>query len=412
MNYEELLHAKENSTGRAARMPFGNLLKKQIDGKYHYVLEFRHEIAEKPGFKEALKNDERTALSLKSKQQLRYVISERDGVTELELDQGQYQTLEQLLSDNPAIVAKTGFVDNLVNGLLDIADELHQHSVFQLSFSPRNVLIRKGDEMPMLLLHASAFVRSVESTLLFDGQEDFVAPEALSGEKVTAASDIFSIAKLVEWLHQQGDMSFEYKRMVKKATQPEPGKRYDSVTELRSALKSMRNTKHSAIMFVSALIVALLCVWLYFELVPKGESIEFIEGAPAEEEESLLDEGGFDPESDIDIWADVDTTDTATVEEREAMETYMKKAEDIFRKRFALEADRILSKVYNDASMNANEKVFIANTNVMRDQLLKVQTELAEQTGISDLKAGRIAMEVIDQLTEEKKNSLTNNVNQ
>jgi len=85
----------------------------------------------------------------------------------------------------------------------------------------------------------------------------------------------------------------------------------------------------------------------------------------------------------------------------------MQKAEDIFRKRFTKEADQILSRVYNNENMNANEKTFMANTNAMRDDLVKLQTDLTEQTGITSDKASRIAMEVIDQLTLEKQRKLS-----
>jgi uncharacterized protein YdaT len=92
--------------------------------------------------------------------------------------------------------------------------------------------------------------------------------------------------------------------------------------------------------------------------------------------------------------------------ERKMIDVYMKKAEDIYRKQFRTEADRILSKVYNNERMNASEKSFMASSNAMRDELIKVQNELAVHAGISDDRAGRIATEVIDQLTREKTEAL------
>ena len=407
MNYEEMLNAKDGGSAHASRMPFGNLVKKQIDGKYRYVVELHRDLMERPGFMEALQTDQQLAMSLKSRGQARFIVEQNGETPRLELELGHYHTLDQLLNDNPAIVAHSGFIDTVVAGLLDVLEELHQHSAYYLCLSPRNVLVRKADSEPLLLLHASAFARSVGSSQLFADMESFVAPEVLAGQEPTASSDIFSLGRLIECLYQNAKMPMEYKQVVKKATQQEPSKRYASIADMRAGLKGLRNTKQSLVMFLSAVAVALVCVWLYFELVPTAENIEFVEGVPTEAEESLLDEGGYYPGSDSDEWSDSDSIDVSAMEERLSMDAYMKKAEDIFRKRFTQEADRILSKVYNNSNMNASEKTFIASTNVMHDELLKAQSELTEQTGISDQSAERIAMEVIDRLTYEKQKTLT-----
>lgn len=407
MNFEEMLNAKDGNNSRTGRMPFGFLRKMQIEGKYRYVLELHDELVGRPGFKDALKADAKAIGTMKSRQQVHFLEFEHEGALLLELEQGQYQTLEQVLADNPAIVAKTGFIDRVVDGLLEIAEELHQKSLYHVCLSPQNVLLRKGDEMPMLLLHASAFSSSVAASHLFVDMEHFLAPEVLAGQEVTAASDVYSQGKLIDWLYQHGAITYEYKRVVKKAVQEEPAKRFASVQEMRSALKSLRGTKRSVVSFVAAVAVVLFCLFLYFELVPQADNIEFVEGAPAEPEVSLLDDGNFDPEKDSNLWSDSDSVEVDTLGERMAMEAYMQKAEEIFRKRFTREADQILSRVYNNENMNANEKTFMANTNAMHADLVKLQTDLTEQTGITSDKASRIAMEVIDHLTLEKQKSLT-----
>ena len=407
MNFEEMLNAKDGNNSRTGRMPFGFLRKMQIEGKYRYVLELHDQLVGRPGFKDALQADAKAIGTIKSHQQVHFLEMEHDGALLLELEQGQYQTLEQVLADNPAIVAKSGFIDHVVDGLLEIAEELHQKSLFHLCFSPQNVLLRKGDEKPMLLLHASAFSSSVAASHLFVDMEHFLAPEVLAGQAVTAASDVYSLGKLIDWLYQHGAITYEYKRVVKKAIQEDPAKRYASTQDMRAALKSLRGAKHSVVSFIAAVAVVLLCLFLYFELVPQADNIEFVEGVPAEPEVSLLDDGNFDPERDNDLWSDSDSVEVDTLGERMAMEAYMQKAEEIFRKRFTREADQILSRVYNNENMNANEKTFMANTNAMHADLVKLQTELTEQTGISSDKASRIAMEVIDHLTLEKQKGLT-----
>ena len=41
------------------------------------------------------------------------------GLYELGLETGNYQTLSQLIFDNPAVVAQKGFVDQMVKSLID-----------------------------------------------------------------------------------------------------------------------------------------------------------------------------------------------------------------------------------------------------------------------------------------------------
>jgi serine/threonine protein kinase len=271
------------------------------------------------------------------------------------------------------------------------------------------VLVRKGDEMPMLLLHASQFAKVNDWLHIYDGQESFIAPEVLAGETMTERSDIYSLGCFIKWLFSQGSLPYEYKTVVAKATKEDATKRYASIADMRSALIKARAAKRSVISLAIALFVALVCVGLFFEMMPEGEDIEFVQAAPKEADEDLLD-AGFDPMNELAqaspldsaMMADSLAADTIADDERQTMETYMKKAEDIFRKQFAKEADRILTKIYSDENMNASEKTFIANSNAMRDELMKIQNTLAEQAGISDNRAGRIATEEIDRITREK----------
>ena len=103
---------------------------------------------------------------------------------------------------------------------------------------------------------------------------------------------------------------------------------------------------------------------------------------------------------------DTSLVDSITEEEKRTLDDYMKKAEDIFRKQFTKEADKILSKVLNDSKMSDSEKEFMTSNNAMRDELMQLQTELAEQAGISDDRAGRISTEVLNQLYIEKQKKL------
>lgn len=406
MNYEELLNAREAEGMHADQMPFGSLRKELIDNKYHYVLKMPTALTERWGFSEAIEAEQRLSRMLRSKQQLHFEMQQdAEGASQLVLEPGTYQTLAQLLNTNPAIMAKSGFVDSVVSGLFDITEELHEHGVFHVCFSPQNVLIRKGSDNPLLLLHASSFAKSGDVLDIFAGMDDFLAPELKEGKEMGIQSDIYSIGKLMEALYQQGSIPFEYKKVAQKATQLDPQKRYATVAEMREALNARRSMKRTFLSLVAALIVTACCVGLYFELLPEPTDVEFVEAAPKTPETDMLDDDSFSKEMEMLIEA-ADSIDTLTVEEREEMETYMKKAEEIFRKQFTQKADNILSKVYSNERMSDEEKTFMAGNNAMRDELLKAESELAEQAGISEEKAGRIMTEVLNQLYYEKQKAM------
>ncbi len=414
MNFEEMLHAREGNSTRQENLPFGVLYKKQVDHKYVLVLSVKPQLLDSLGIRKALQDDYSKNQHIRIKEQLHYELHEmEDGQVELELEGGSYQSFAQLLEVNPAVVAKSGFVDDVISRLFDGLDQLHAESLFYLCLAPQNLLIRKGDEMPMMLLHASSFPLKPILEIAFESCKDYIAPEVLEGEPISARSDIYSLGCFIRFLFSQGSVPFEYKGLIDKATQQDPEKRYNSIADMKSALQKRRAFKHSFLSFVAALVVVLCCVGLYVELVPEAEDVEFIEVPQKEQTSELFDESFSPVDSvELEILSDSGDMDTVTVEEREAIDIYMKKSEEIFRKTFAKEADRILSKIYSDENMSASEKKFMSSNNAMRDELMKVQQSLAEQSGISDDVAGRISMEVIDAITIEKQKHLKYNSSQ
>lgn len=404
MTYEEIVNSNAAVNSKNGLTPYGRIDRQQVDKKYHSVMTLKPELTSRLGFVEALKTDLNACMTLKAKQQLHGELKQDGDKYTIELETGTYQTLAHVVNDNPAIVAKAGFIDSVVEGLMDLLEEMHARQIYALCLAPENILIRKGDETAMLLLHGSSFSRIIEAKELFGGYEDYLAPELRDGGEITEQSDIYSLGKLVEWMFNQGSMPYEYKKIVGTATQETAKRRFKSIEAMHNSLNTEKNKKRSFFSLIAALAIVVVCIGLYFELMPKAENIEFVEPAPKEQEESLLDQGGFDPEQEM--LKDTSLVDSITEEEKRTLDDYMKKAEDIFRKQFTKEADKILSKVLNDSKMSDSEKEFMTSNNAMRDELMQLQTELAEQAGISDDRAGRISTEVLNQLYIEKQKKL------
>jgi hypothetical protein len=81
-------------------------------------------------------------------------------------------------------------------------------------------------------------------------------------------------------------------------------------------------------------------------------------------------------------------------------------AEEIFRRRYEKEAERILSKIYNKDYMNNSEKKFMSESESTIDELMKVQDEMTAESGLSPERARLISTQIIERITEQKKKAL------
>jgi len=405
MNFEEMLNSQDGAATHREQLPFGVFYKKLIGRKYRNVLELKPELADSMVFCEALKNEQRITSAMTNRQQLHYELHEDSGgVYELEIEQGSFQSFAQLIANTPSVVAKPGYIDSVIKSLLDVMELLHEQEIYHLCFAPQNIFVRKGDNSPVLLCHGSSFSKLNNLTVLFEDFKDFVAPEVFDEREMSPQSDIYSLGKFIEWLYQHGDMPFEYSKVVAKATRLDPSERYDSVSAMRSAITAKRNMRHSLMSVAAAVFVVVVCVALYFDMMPETSEVEFVEGVATEEPEDPF-ERGFDETTELGVW-DVEPDDTLTPAERKKIEDYNNKAEEIFRKQFAKKADKILSKVYNKERMSESEKNFMASSSAMQGELEKAMSDLAGQAGLPEDKAGRIATEVLDQLTAQKQKEL------
>lgn len=399
MNFEELLNVQEGQKPHRESTPLGSYYRRQVDGKYRYVIDLRPELTDSIVFSEALKQEQQWAVRQRGKNQLHYNLHQDSGglLYEVELEQGHFLTLRSLLEQNPAAVAGKDFVDNIVMPLIEYGSTLNEAGVLHLCFAPNNVFVRKSDNHPFLLTHGSFYKAMSDQRELFAGAEDYVAPEVLAGQEATDCSDVYSMGKLIAFLHEQGDMSFEYKQVVKKATAEDPAKRYKSLDEMRKAIIQMRSMRRSALLMAASLIISLLAVYFYVSSLPETTNVEFVEPAQQQTNDLFTND-----ELDEDTVFLADTVDLSDDE-------MMKKAEMIYRKRYQKAADKILSRVYNSKHMGSSEKSFMANSQSMAEELLKVQQELAGEAGLPDGLAGRIGHEIVEQLTQQKQKGLSRN---
>lgn len=412
MNFEQLLDTRDARKTNKVRLPYGYLYKRQIDGKYSNFVEFHDELADNISFSRCV-YDECEALSgVADPHQLRFTPNAGgEGVYAIAIESGNYLTFEQLLNEQPAMVAQGDFISRTIEALVRLTSTLNGMGIQHLCFAPSNVLVRKSDGSVRLLCHGSFYQRLYLNAELYDGVEQFVAPEVLRNEMATDSSDVYSLARFIEYLYASSGVPFEFKAVLKKATVEVPDKRYATVDAMYSAMKAHRNVFRSGLMAVAACLVALLVVGLFFELTPNREPVEFVKPVEEPIDDDLLDQG-FDPLTELGVAADSATiaaavrdftNDSNRIDEKKLRE-FEAKSEQIFRKQYTREAERILSKLYNASQMNSsNEKNFQAASEEVMQELVSKQKELANRASLNDEKSQRIASQIIEQITDRKK---------
>ena len=405
MNFEEMLAAKNEGKLNKTSLPIGEYYRVQIDGKFRSVINIRPDLDSSIAFSGALKTECERNKTLANKHQLHYtpVVNEKGEIEQLEVEQGVFLSMEQLLNENPAVVAEKGFIDNTLQALVDITTYLHGQGIQHVCYSPKTVMVRKGDRAIMLATHGSFYLSMNDQRGFYGDDAVFVAPEVLEHGSVDERCDVYSIGKFMEAIFEHAGMSVEYRKALKKATSEKPEDRYASPQALLKAIQARRKFMRSALMFLAAVIAALVILEVYLELVPEPTQVEFVKPAPRQATDDLLDDG-FQPED-----LGVVSADSLTEEDEEAHRVYQAKAEEIFRKNYEKEADRILSKIYNKDYMNSTEKAFAAESQSTIEELMKVQQKMGQEASLTPERAQLIASEIIDRVTNQKKKQLKNN---
>ena len=414
MNFEELLETRDVRKTMKVRLPYGNFYKRLIDGKYSNFVEFHDEVADHVAFSNCVRTEAADMEKITNKHQLHFVPNEGDGgVYAIAVEVGNFVTFEQLINDNPAVVAREDFATEVLRDLAELTEILNDKGIYHVCFAPNNVLARKNDSSVRLLCHGSVYSKLDQETL-YDGVEDYVAPEVLAGGEITASADVFSLAKFVVWLYQSSGLPLEWRHVIARATAQDPDRRYASVRDFYRALVNYKNMRRSAIIGIAAIVIALAIVGSYFYMLPQPEAVEYVKAVEEPIPDELLDEDnelyGLGADADSATIANIVAKqmrmkDSLRINDKE-MKEYQAKAEQIFRKQFTKEADRILSKVYNKEKMNLSEKDFMARSRSMTEELAKAEQDLAKQANLGNERSQRIASEIIDQLTTKKMEAL------
>jgi serine/threonine protein kinase len=90
-------------------------------------------------------------------------------------------------------------VQAIVKQVTDALEHVHEQGIFHRDLKPENILLKTGSDNVVIIDFGIAKVQNLETTATGTsvGTLNYMSPEQLRGERVTAASDIYSMAVVV-----------------------------------------------------------------------------------------------------------------------------------------------------------------------------------------------------------------------
>lgn len=405
MNYEELIEARDAKTQNLGSLPIGYIYKRNISNKYINILKVKSDLINNFFFSGDINFEYQVNQTIKNKHQLHFTpIFKGEDVVALKIEMCNFQSFESLLTKRPAVVASKHFISDTINDILEFTELLHKKNIYHVCFAPSTILARNGNNSVMFISHGSFYQNIKDKKSLYGKYLNYIAPEVLNGNSIDERTDIYSIGKFIESLFVASSMPIHYKKIVSRATQTNPEDRYQSIKEMRHDITLRSNIYRFSIILSATVLLAILSLAIWWSMTPQKQAIEFIKPAPRQATDDLIDDG-FDPQTELGVITNDSTNHMSPAEQKKQAE-YEKKNEEIFRRRYALAAAKIIDKIYNKKYMGNNEKKFIAGSQATLDELSKLQTDLGAKAHLSDSKSQKIAAEVIEGLTEQKMNEM------
>ena len=148
------------------------------------------------------------------------------------------------------------------NVLVDVCDALsymHRNQVVHCNLKPENIIVTANDCRAKLIdLGAPKTEQDADRELLIK-EMAFVAPEIIKGEDFDSRADVFSLGKSMEFIGER-NISKQFNAVATHCTQFSKEQRYDSISEVRTAITKGHPAVKIIIAVVAVALIALLAV--------------------------------------------------------------------------------------------------------------------------------------------------------
>lgn len=295
----------------------------------------------------------------------------------------------------------------IMNQLMDAVTYLHSRNICHLDIRPENIFITRSAHDVRLANPANTYIACTPSFFIY--KERYTAPELFKENSIPSpACDIYSLGKVMEYLYCYSYLSVGIRRIIRKATHPNPAKRYASVEAMQKAFNRARYIDGCVTVAKGVAAIAILALF-YIGLQDEPVSTETMQFVEETEERSHKEPELSSTEADFSYSLPVSSdirrphpTDTLNFDADE----HRRLAEQIFRKEFRKRAEKVVTAMYTPQMMNAGESTFHQQSMDGFSQLDKIQKELAEQFNMDPILTTRLSSEVISELTTESMKKL------
>ena len=129
--------------------------------------------------------------------------------------------------------------------VLDYLHHLSPYPILYQDLKPEHIILC-GNQVKIIDFGIASFITVFGKNFQLYGTEGYAAPEALNGDTVTTASDIYSLGKVLEALARActPDCSETLTHIIEKAADRNPDSRYQTATDLMLALSELAGEKN------------------------------------------------------------------------------------------------------------------------------------------------------------------------
>ncbi len=151
--------------------------------------------------------------------------------------------------------------------LAEVCDGLyymHRNGVVHCNLSPENIMVTANDCRARLIDIGVPETKQDADRELLIKEMEFIAPEIIKGEDIDSRADVYSLGKIMEFIGER-NISKQFGPVATHCTQFSKEQRYDTISDVRSAISKGHNFVKIIVMVVAAAILAALA----FIYVPK-----------------------------------------------------------------------------------------------------------------------------------------------
>ena len=259
MNSTSSFSEKQQNFPDAELLPVGGTTcecyRVKLYGKLHFLKRLKPELRSHPQYVAALHKEFETGYSLEHPHLVHYAAKTADGIL---MDYIDGETLYQFVEHHPDYFHHRKHADRFLHQLLSVVGYLHEHQIVHLDLKPDNILItRVGNDVKLIDL-GFCYTDSYTDTM---GRTDkYAAPEQKDvSSQVDARTDIYAIGRILQTL----PCANFYKRITRRCTAQEPGKRFQSVDDIRRNMRLPASLVR-VLLPVFLLLVAILLVFMFW----------------------------------------------------------------------------------------------------------------------------------------------------